>query len=257
MNLLRYAFNNQELYYHQLNLSSFKSVRTFCDYFKKYETKLDILIHNAEGMGHPRVITSDNVLHVMQVNHLSPFLMTHLLQDQLKASEGSRIIFVGNVIAYFGTMWRPNSLNSVENSDNKLMNLLDFYNSKCCQMVTASMIAKKLRPHNITCNVVYPGWVDIEDRKVHNNVQAGNWYYDTCKIILDAWIYIYGKTRLEGAQMALHAALAHELAHTTGRFIIDNQVIPLPYYTHRKEFCEAIWELSESLSKLRPEEKLI
>lgn len=198
-----------------------------------------------------------------------------IITDQLKASEGSRIIFVGNVIAYFGTMWRPNSLNSVENSDNKLMNLLDFYNSKCCQMVTASMIAKKLRPHNITCNVVYPGWVDIEDRKVHNNVQAGNWYYDTCKIILDAWIYIYGKvycpitvttdflflhflqTRLEGAQMALHAALAHELAHTTGRFIIDNQVIPLPYYTHRKEFCEAIWELSESLSKLRPEEKLI
>ena len=68
----------------QLDLASFQ--KKFAAELASKETKLDILVNNAGIAFHPRHITDDGQEQVMQVNHLSPFLLTNLLLDLLKAA---------------------------------------------------------------------------------------------------------------------------------------------------------------------------
>ena len=62
-----------------LDLSSFKSVRQFASDLCAKEGKLDILVNNAGIAFHPRTMTADGQEQVMQVNHLSSFLLTNLI----------------------------------------------------------------------------------------------------------------------------------------------------------------------------------
>lgn len=62
-----------------LDLASLSSVRKFAQEINASEERLDILINNA-GVGTVGNKYTDDGLHpTMQINHLGPFLLTHLL----------------------------------------------------------------------------------------------------------------------------------------------------------------------------------
>lgn len=65
-----------------LDLQSFESVREFAKDINESEDRLDILINNA-GVGFSPKSTIDGMNGIMQTNHLSPFLLTHLLIGKL------------------------------------------------------------------------------------------------------------------------------------------------------------------------------
>lgn len=87
---------NRNVEVRKLDLSSFQSVHEFAEEINKDEEQLDILINNAGYMG-PYVLTADGFENTIQVNYLSPYLLTHLLLDKLKACSPSRIINVSSV----------------------------------------------------------------------------------------------------------------------------------------------------------------
>jgi NAD(P)-dependent dehydrogenase (short-subunit alcohol dehydrogenase family) len=51
--------------------------------------RLDVLANNAGGIFGDRTVTADGYEYTLQVNHLSPFLLTHLLLDELRAARGA------------------------------------------------------------------------------------------------------------------------------------------------------------------------
>jgi NAD(P)-dependent dehydrogenase (short-subunit alcohol dehydrogenase family) len=51
-----------------------------------------VLINNAGGFFARRVLSKDGYEMTYAVNHLVPFLLTHLLLDRLKATPQSRIV---------------------------------------------------------------------------------------------------------------------------------------------------------------------
>lgn len=65
-----------------LNLASLQSVRDFAYDINKSEERLDILVNNAAVAGLEDVKTCDGLNMIMQVNHLSPFLLTNLLMGE-------------------------------------------------------------------------------------------------------------------------------------------------------------------------------
>ena len=80
----------------ECDLRSLESVRRFAQLFLEQEKCLDVLICNA-GIAWSRTSrTADGFHTVIQVNYLSHFLLTTLLLDRLKASPGSRIVFVAS-----------------------------------------------------------------------------------------------------------------------------------------------------------------
>jgi NAD(P)-dependent dehydrogenase (short-subunit alcohol dehydrogenase family) len=54
-------------------------------------SRIDVLANNAGGVFGDRVVTADGFELTFQINHLAPFLLTHLLLDKLIASKASVI----------------------------------------------------------------------------------------------------------------------------------------------------------------------
>jgi len=76
------------------DFSTLEGVKTFAKEFKERHSRLDVLINNAGILIPERRITSYGVEMTFAVNHLAPFLLTHLLLDTIKKSKPSKKINV-------------------------------------------------------------------------------------------------------------------------------------------------------------------
>ncbi|PBK59573.1 NAD(P)-binding protein [Armillaria solidipes] len=79
--------------YRHLDLASFSSVHEFVRAFKASEMPLHLLVNNA-GISVGKQTTEGGLDLLMQVNHISPFLLTLLLLPVMEASPLSRIVWV-------------------------------------------------------------------------------------------------------------------------------------------------------------------
>jgi NAD(P)-dependent dehydrogenase (short-subunit alcohol dehydrogenase family) len=106
----------------KLDLNSFAGVRSFVDEYKKTKLGLNILILNAGIFFTPHKVTADGFEEVLQVNHLSQFLLTNLLLPIIIASSSkafpSRIVTVSSVAHQFGGInWTDINHTSAEKYD--------------------------------------------------------------------------------------------------------------------------------------------
>ena len=80
----------------ELDLARFASVRDFAERFTSEHERLDVLVNNAGVMLSTRSETEDGNETTLQVNHLSPFLLTLSLRDVLVSAERARVINVAS-----------------------------------------------------------------------------------------------------------------------------------------------------------------
>jgi NAD(P)-dependent dehydrogenase (short-subunit alcohol dehydrogenase family) len=91
--------------YYVADFSKFEDVRNLAAQIKKDHSHIDILINNAGGvMGTHRELTVDGNEMTIQVDHLSPFLLTHLLMDTLIASGATIINTASTANRFSGTL---------------------------------------------------------------------------------------------------------------------------------------------------------
>jgi retinol dehydrogenase-12 len=74
------------------DLSSQAEVRHLAADFLSHSRRLDVLVNNAGAMFSRRQVTVDRLERTLALNHLAPFLLTHLLLDALYASPAARVI---------------------------------------------------------------------------------------------------------------------------------------------------------------------
>lgn len=115
--------------YYLVDYASFSSVAQFAqDLLDKYP-RIDVLVNNVGGIIADRRITEDGHEMTLQVNHLSGFLLTQLLQERLEESNAMVIN-----TSSFGNIVGNIDFNDLENEENynagkaygttKLMNIL-------------------------------------------------------------------------------------------------------------------------------------
>lgn len=115
--------------YYLVNYSSFSEVSRFAqDLLDKYP-RIDFLVNNVGGIIADRRITEDGHEMTLQVNHLSGFLLTQLLQERLEESNAIVIntSSVGNTIGNinFEDLESENNYNALKvYGTAKLMNIL-------------------------------------------------------------------------------------------------------------------------------------
>lgn len=73
------ATGNKNVLYKLVDFASLQSVRDFAADINKNEERIDILVNNAGLMVGTEDYTKDGIQTVLHVNHISPFLLTHLL----------------------------------------------------------------------------------------------------------------------------------------------------------------------------------
>jgi NAD(P)-dependent dehydrogenase (short-subunit alcohol dehydrogenase family) len=90
------------------DFTRFDDVRALATRLRDAYSRIDVLANNAGGAYGKRATTADGFEQTIQINHLSPFLLTNLLTDRL---DGGRIINTSSMAHQMGRL-NPDDLNS-------------------------------------------------------------------------------------------------------------------------------------------------
>ncbi|NWG76643.1 MAG: SDR family NAD(P)-dependent oxidoreductase, partial [Rubrivivax sp.] len=136
------------------DLSSMQQVRDLAAEFKRHHDRLHVLVNNAGAIFMMRHTSVDGLEMTFALNHLSPFLLTNLLFDTIRASAPARIVNVSSAVHvgmrlhldHLQRRWFHNGYTVYARS--KLMNLLFTYE-----------LARRLDGTGVTVNALHPGLV--------------------------------------------------------------------------------------------------
>lgn len=138
----------------KLDLSSFKSVKSFAEKFTRSEQKLDILVNNAGLTCGSYMQTEDAHEMVTQVNFYSPILLTVQLLPLLRESKGT-VVNVSSLAHYavkeidFDRLSKPRS--------GEYDTLTYYAQSKVLLMLATRYLKDKLADKNVRLITVDPG----------------------------------------------------------------------------------------------------
>jgi NAD(P)-dependent dehydrogenase (short-subunit alcohol dehydrogenase family) len=219
-----------------LDLSSFDSVRTFCEEFNAKNIPLHVLINNAGLFPNAFRKTVDGHEATFQVNHLSHFLLTNLLIDRLKEGSPSRVINVASRGQLRGTMY----LDKID--EESAFSIFGAYNStKLMNVLFSNEFTRRYQEHGIVSNSLHPGVVTTE---ITRNNSWADWAF---------WIASpFLKNCEQGAATTVYLAVAPELDNVGGKYYLDcNETAPsgLNPLATDLSIAQKLWTLSEEMTK--------
>lgn len=138
----------------EIDLASFASIRRAAGEVLARVSAIHALVNNAGAIFPERRLTVDRVEETFAVNHLGPFLFTHLLLDRMRASAPSRVVIVSSEAHRRGVF---------DPSDPMLArtwsSVRAYCNAKLAGVMFALDLAARLEGTGVTANAVHPGAV--------------------------------------------------------------------------------------------------
>jgi NAD(P)-dependent dehydrogenase (short-subunit alcohol dehydrogenase family) len=194
--------------------------------------RLDVLINNAGlWMGH-RVLTAEGNETVFAVNHLAPFLLTHLLLPKLKMSTPARVInltSVGHRLAWL----RWDNLQS-----ERFFNAtLAYGNAKLASILFTYEMARRLADTGVTVNCVHPGPVATNFAQ-----ENGGWLGLGMKAVKPFLL-----TPARGAETTIFLATSPDVESITGKYWTGKKPAKTSGISYKKDVQEKMWQVTEKL----------
>lgn len=142
-----------------LDLRSYDATRDFAEAFKRKYQELHVIVHNA-GMSlslrGKKCLEGEEL--TMKTNYLTPWFLTHLLIDLLRAVAGSRIVIVSsdrhNKAKFDVENWNGGAFNYAKPA------IYNYWNSKRALILFAMELADRLEALGIAVYVLHPGATD-------------------------------------------------------------------------------------------------
>lgn len=236
---------NDKVIFKNLDLSSFKSVRSFAADILDSEDRLDILMNNA-GIGMAASFqkrSTDGLDNTMQINYYGHFLLTILLLPILKKSR-SRIVNMSSMLHRFGEI-SEESMQNFQASMESAGRLRLYATSKASLIYFARELTKQLKNAGVTVNCADPGAVGTAIWNAFGHL-IGNFI---------SWLLcMLCKTPVEGAQTAIQVALDDGLDNVSGEFFINCRQARAAAFAYNDRIAELLWSHSVKACKLSAEE---
>jgi retinol dehydrogenase 12 len=234
VNAIKEQTGNRHVDYLVADLSSQKAIRQLAVEFKRRNSRLDVLINNAGINLLQRQLSVDGLEMVFATNHLSYFMLTHLLLDTLEASAPSRIVNVSSFVHRRARVdfdhLQAGGMNAYPQS--KLANLLFTYE-----------LARRLGGTSVTVNALNPGLVK-SNFGLNNPGPAA-----LIKRILNA---VRGVSAEEGAHTSIYLASSPEVANVSGKYFENCKPIESSPVSCDKDAAQRLWQVSAELTGLSP-----
>ena len=149
----------------QLDTSSFQSTQDFANAFLALNCKLHVLMLNAGVCPTWFSLTKDGYQETFQVNYLSHYLLTRLLEAKLVESAPSRVVLVSSKLYYLVNMDFPSSPERKgfrSDSAWEFGPLSCYGMSKLAMLLFGKSLSQRLKDKNVSVFAVHPGAVDTK-----------------------------------------------------------------------------------------------
>ncbi|WP_082588578.1 SDR family oxidoreductase [Terrabacter sp. Root181] len=220
------------------DLSAQRDVRSLAERVLAAYPRLDVLVNNVGGYWATRHETADGLERTFAVNHLAPFLLTHLLLDRLRASAPARVVTVSSGAHAMGRI----DIDDLQGRQG--YNGQRAYNqSKLANVMFTYELARRLEGTGVTANVLHPGVV----RTAFAQEDSGRWM----RLMLPV-VRPFMKSPDRGADTPVLLASSPELEHVSGRYFANGRVKDSSRASHDTAMAARLWSVSAELVGLAP-----
>ncbi len=220
-----------------VDLASQASIRAFAARLLESYPALHVLVNNAGTAQAQRVLTEDGSEMTFAVNHLAPFLLTHLLLDRLKASAPARIINVSSLVQQWGKLhWDDLSLERGYDLD------VAYNQSKLANVLFTQELARGLQGTGVTVNSLEPGLV-----KTGFGLHYTGWKrWFGQRIVMP----LFGQTLEQGASTSVYLAQSPEVQGISGQHFRKCRPLALSAASADPAAARRLWDISARLTGL-------
>lgn len=221
------------------DFSDLDQVRHAAEILLRDYPRIHVLINSVGLHSTSRILTRAGFELVFCVNHLGPYLLTHLLLDRLRQSAPARIIQVNSEGHRFGGL----NLDDLDWKRRRYKGLQSYGASKIAQLLTVWEFADRLTGSGVTINAMHPG--DVRTNIGNNNGPLYRWWLHNV-----TWHVL--KDPVISGEALYYLAAAPEMADVSGRFFhltIDEK--PAAHALDR-ETGRRIWDLTLQMTGLTP-----
>lgn len=192
--LLQSIDNPPNVKWMYIDLESLSTVAEFAAQISHQQVPIHYLINNAGVMNCPHAVTKDGYEIQFQVNHLSHFLLTQLLMQNLQQNK-ARVINVASRASERINHMRLDRIQSSGKED-AISPMFLYRQSKLCNIFFTQQLQ---RCHQLQSLSVHPGVVftDLFRYQIHPIVQTA----------LTPLLWLFLKSPKEGAQTTIYATL--------------------------------------------------
>ncbi len=222
------------------DLSSIEQIRRVAVEFRAQYDRLDVLLNNAGAVFTEYYPSADGLEMTFALNHISYFLLTHLLLEQLKQTAQTqgeaRII---NVSSSAHTGARQGVRLEGLRDASAFGSLRAYGESKLANVLFTYELARHLEGTGVTVNAVHPGLVATGFG--HNTSRF--W-----RLLVQVLQKLFGRSPEKGAETLVYLASSPDVNGISGKYWQDKKQTPSSKISHDVGQQRRLWEFSEEIT---------
>jgi NAD(P)-dependent dehydrogenase (short-subunit alcohol dehydrogenase family) len=211
------------------DLSSLAEVRRLAGEVLSKYNRIDVLVNNAGVIAPGRQLTVDGLESTFAVNHLAPFLLTHLLRGLLEQSAPARVVTVASAA--------HKQVRAIPWEDLATGCAQAYPVSKLANILFTVELARRLAGSGVTANCLHPGFVRTALGRDVTGVLG----------VVVRFVARFQPGPVTGARTPIYLASSPEVADVTGGYFVNSRPA-VPSGLARDALAAArLWSLSEQL----------
>lgn len=217
------------------DLSSQQSVRGLAAEFLDRHSSLHVLVNNAGMFSAQRATTADGIEQTFAVNHLAPFLLTHLLLSRLKASAPARIVTTSSSAHKTANI----DFGDPQFERRPYSGIAAYGQSKLANILFTREMARRLEGRGVAANCFHPGAI-----KNTGLLEGNPLRYRAAWAAASAFFLSPEK----GADTGVYLASSPEVEKVTGKYFVKRKIVQPSALAQDGEAASRLWIISEELT---------
>lgn len=211
------------------DLSSLAAVRAMAGELAARGHKLDVLVHNAGVFMKQRQRSVDGFEMSLAVNHLAPFLLTHLVLESSVSQKLRRIVNVSSMAHNRGRI----DLEDVQLLREPFNSYASYATSKLGNVLFTVELARRLAFRRVDVNALHPG-------------------VTSTKLLTEGFEMDGNDSLADSAATSVYLALDPDIGGKTGGYYVQRKPAPMHTVASDRELARRFYELSAEMTGAMP-----